>query len=88
MRILASIATLFILIGGVAAAEPDAAADARLLRFPAIHGDQIVFTYAGDLYTVPATGGTAPADQSRRLRDVRPLLAGRQTDRLHRPIRR
>jgi tricorn protease len=32
---------------------------ARLLRFPAIHEDQIVFTYAGDLYTVPTEGGTA-----------------------------
>ena len=36
-----------------------AAEEARLLRFPAIHGDRIVFTYAGDLYTVPASGGTA-----------------------------
>ena len=33
--------------------------DTRLLRFPAIHGNQIVFTYAGDLFTVPATGGVA-----------------------------
>jgi tricorn protease len=33
--------------------------ETRLLRFPAIHGDQIVFSYAGDLYTVPATGGVA-----------------------------
>jgi len=33
--------------------------EARLLRFPAIHGNQIVFTYAGDLYTVDASGGTA-----------------------------
>ncbi|NOY49858.1 MAG: protease [Chlorobi bacterium] len=33
--------------------------DARLLRFPAIYGDQLVFTYAGDLYTVSAKGGTA-----------------------------
>ncbi len=31
----------------------------RLLRFPAIHGQQIVFTFAGDLYTVSADGGTA-----------------------------
>lgn len=31
--------------------------EARLLRFPAIHGNQIVFTYAGDLYTVEASGG-------------------------------
>jgi len=30
-----------------------------LLRFPTIHKDQVVFTYAGDLYTVPAAGGTA-----------------------------
>ncbi|MBN1339073.1 MAG: PD40 domain-containing protein [Bacteroidales bacterium] len=33
--------------------------EARLLRFPAIHGDQVVFTYAGDLYTVDREGGTA-----------------------------
>ncbi|MGA2624808.1 MAG: PDZ domain-containing protein [Bacteroidota bacterium] len=33
--------------------------EARLLRFPAIHANQIVFTYAGDLYTVNATGGIA-----------------------------
>src|ERR1041385_4792602 len=42
--------------GGSGAA---AAQEARLLRFPAIHGDQIVFGYAGDLFTVPATGGVA-----------------------------
>ncbi|MCX6122098.1 MAG: PDZ domain-containing protein [Ignavibacteriales bacterium] len=35
------------------------AQESRLLRFPAIHGNQIVFTYAGDLYSVPATGGIA-----------------------------
>ncbi len=33
--------------------------EARLLRFPAIHEDQIVFTYAGDLYSVPSIGGVA-----------------------------
>ncbi|MEA3224942.1 MAG: protease, partial [Planctomycetota bacterium] len=32
---------------------------ARLLRFPAIHEDQVVFTYAGDLYSVSSTGGVA-----------------------------
>ncbi len=36
-----------------------AAEEARLLRFPAIHGQQVVFSYAGDLYTVAATGGVA-----------------------------
>jgi tricorn protease len=33
--------------------------EARLLRFPAIHGNQLVFTYAGDLYTVSSQGGVA-----------------------------
>ncbi len=33
--------------------------EARLLRFPAIHGNQVVFTYAGDLYAVNASGGLA-----------------------------
>jgi tricorn protease len=33
--------------------------EARLLRFPAIYNNQIVFTYAGDLYTVAAEGGIA-----------------------------
>ena len=35
------------------------AEEARLLRFPAIHGNQLVFTYAGDLYTASASGGVA-----------------------------
>ncbi len=33
--------------------------EARLLRFPATNGEQIVFTYAGYLYTVPKDGGIA-----------------------------
>jgi tricorn protease len=36
-----------------------AAAQTRLLRFPDIHQDRVVFTYAGDLWTAPATGGSA-----------------------------
>jgi tricorn protease len=35
------------------------AAEARLLRFPAIHNDRIAFTYAGNLYLAPANGGVA-----------------------------
>lgn len=34
-------------------------AETRLLRFPAIHGSNVVFTYAGDLFTAPADGGLA-----------------------------
>ena len=36
-----------------------AADEARLMRFPAIYGEQIVFSYAGDLYTVNSEGGIA-----------------------------
>ena len=35
-----------------------ASAQTKLLRFPDIHGDQVVFAYAGDLWLAPATGGT------------------------------
>ena len=45
----------------IAAASSAAVAqdDARLLRFPATNGSEIAFTYAGDLWTVPAEGGEA-----------------------------
>src|SRR5438045_4697624 len=43
---------LFILVGALRA-------DTKLLRFPDIHGDKVVFTYAGDLWTASAAGGTA-----------------------------
>ncbi len=33
--------------------------DARMMRFPDINGDQIVFVYAGDLWTVNSDGGDA-----------------------------
>ena len=33
--------------------------ESRLMRFPAIYEDQVVFTYAGDLYTVSSGGGMA-----------------------------
>ncbi len=34
-------------------------AQTRLLRFPDIHGDKVVFTYAGDLWTARTAGGEA-----------------------------
>ncbi len=34
-------------------------ADTRLLRFPDIHGDQVVFTHGGDLWLASASGGDA-----------------------------
>jgi tricorn protease len=33
--------------------------EARLLRFPAVYENQVVFSYAGDLYTVTTAGGVA-----------------------------
>jgi len=33
--------------------------EARLMRFPAIHDNQVIFSYAGNLYTVDANGGAA-----------------------------
>ncbi len=54
-------ATALVLLGTVALAmaAPRADAQTRLLRFPAIHGDRVAFTYAGDLWIAPAGGGTA-----------------------------
>lgn len=33
--------------------------ETRLLRFPTVYNNQVVFTYAGDLYTVSGEGGVA-----------------------------
>ena len=44
----------------LAAASLTAQADeGRLLRFPGTNGQEVAFSYAGDIYTVPITGGTA-----------------------------
>ncbi len=36
-----------------------ASAQTKLLRFPDIHADQVVFTYPGDLWLAPVAGGEA-----------------------------
>lgn len=36
-----------------------AGSEARLLRFPATNGTDVVFSYAGDLFTAPLSGGEA-----------------------------
>ncbi len=56
VRILAFSLVLFFLAGP---AIMRAAEEARVLRFPAIYKDLVVFSYAGDLYSVPASGGVA-----------------------------
>lgn len=53
--------SLLLLVAGIALADipsPDLD-DMRLLRMPDIHGDTVVFVYAGDLWTVGSTGGEA-----------------------------
>ncbi|MCK7595067.1 S41 family peptidase [Pseudomarimonas salicorniae] len=53
MRRLLSLAPL-LLCAAAAAQSPT-----KLLRFPDIHADRVVFVYAGDLYSAPLAGGTA-----------------------------
>jgi len=36
-----------------------AQAQTKLLRFPDLYGDRVAFTYAGDIWTAPASGGSA-----------------------------
>ncbi len=51
--------SLAALVAALACLAAPAPAQTRLLRFPDIHGDRVVFCYAGDLWLAPATGGTA-----------------------------
>jgi tricorn protease len=44
---------------GLSVAAQAADEPTRLLRFPDIHGDQVAFSYGGDLWRAPATGGLA-----------------------------
>jgi tricorn protease len=54
------LSSVFALVWLASPATPQAAdGEARLLRFPSIHGDNVAFTYAGNLYTVSAKGGVA-----------------------------
>lgn len=45
------------LLGALALAQQ--AVDARLMKFPDIHNETVVFQYGGDLWLVPSTGGIA-----------------------------
>lgn len=54
----ALIGALAVAFLSIFAATP-ASAQSKLLRFPDIHGDRVVFTHGGDLWVAPAIGGTA-----------------------------
>ena len=55
MKKVLSLLGVFLVISGIGYAMEDA----RLLRFPDVQGNLIAFVYAGDIWTVPATGGDA-----------------------------
>jgi tricorn protease len=46
-------------VGTVRTRGAEEAREGRLLRFPDVYQDKIVFSYAGDLWLVPTSGGTA-----------------------------
>jgi tricorn protease len=62
IRTVTTLAIALLLCGFSLATELEAlthAPDARMLRFPDISAEQIVFSYAGDLWTAPKGGGSA-----------------------------
>ena len=50
---------LIIMAALTAAVLTSQADEGRLLRFPGTNGQDVAFSYAGDIYTVPISGGTA-----------------------------
>ena len=59
----------------LAAQEAPPAGESRLLRYPDVHGDTIAFVYAGDVWTVPAAGGTARRVTSHRGEELFPKFS-------------
>ncbi len=57
-------------VSGIALAD-----DTRLLRFPDIHENTVVFVYAGDIYSAPVSGGTARRLTSHAGLEVFPKLS-------------
>ncbi|MBN2409354.1 MAG: PD40 domain-containing protein [Candidatus Aminicenantes bacterium] len=59
MKFAAKIASLSFLFLSLLVLNAYAPEEARLLRFPTVSDDQIAFSHAGDLYSVPLSGGIA-----------------------------
>ncbi len=67
---------LFILIAfTLCATKSWAYDDARMMRFPDINGQQIVFVYAGDIWTVDSNGGEARQLTSHRGIELFPKIS-------------
>ncbi|HVG07214.1 MAG TPA: S41 family peptidase [Thermoanaerobaculia bacterium] len=58
-RLISSCVAAVFFLGALGLGAGTASAQTKLLRFPDIHGDKVVFTYAGDLWTAAASGGAA-----------------------------
>jgi len=67
-----ALAVFFTMASITAVAGPP---EARLLRFPDIHEDKIVFSFAGDVYIVDADGGVAARLTSHHGRELFPKLS-------------
>ena len=57
LRFFGIAASLVVALTVVSAVE--AGVDARMIRYPDVSADRIVFVYAGDIWVVPKSGGTA-----------------------------
>jgi len=62
---------VFLFVSGLALGQDET----RLLRFPTIHGNQVVFSHAGDLYTVASSGGIARRLTSQEGTEIFPRLS-------------
>ena len=58
-RRIGSMVRLFTFALLLSAGAVPVSAQTRLLRFPALHGDRVAFTYAGDIWVAAVSGGTA-----------------------------
>jgi tricorn protease len=50
---------MLVSLAALALSQVGASSEMRLMRFPAVHGNTVVFTYAGDLWSAELTGGLA-----------------------------
>jgi len=51
--------TRLAMLAALALLWASAASATKLLRFPDVHGDKVVFCYGGDLWLAPLAGGSA-----------------------------
>ncbi|RLE15832.1 MAG: acetyl-CoA synthetase [Acidobacteria bacterium] len=63
---------VFVLLAAFTAMALD---NARLLRFPDVNGNRVVFVYAGDIWTVPTSGGSAVRLTSQKGMELFPKIS-------------